>query len=38
MCKLGHTVHGDVINQIEAFSALLALCAGRSPVTGEFPS
>ena len=25
-------------NQIEAFSALLALCAGNSPVTGEFPT
>ena len=25
-------------NQMEAFSSLLALCAGNSPVTGEFPS
>ena len=25
-------------NQMETFSALLALCAGNSPVTGEFPS
>ena len=25
-------------HQIETFSALLALCAGISPVTGEFPS
>ena len=25
-------------NQVETFSALLALCAGNSPVTGEFPS
>ena len=25
-------------NQMETFSALLALCAGKSPVTGEFPS
>ena len=25
-------------HQIETFSALLALCAGNSPVTGEFPS
>ena len=24
--------------QMETFSALLALCAGNSPVTGEFPS
>ena len=23
---------------MEAFSMLLALCAGNSPVTGEFPS
>ena len=25
-------------HRMEAFSALLALCAGNSPVTGEFPS
>ena len=25
-------------HQMETFSALLALCAGSSPVTGEFPS
>ena len=25
-------------HQIETFSALLALCAGNSPLTGEFPS
>ena len=25
-------------NQMETFSALLAPCAGKSPVTGEFPS
>ena len=25
-------------NQMETLSALLALCAGNSPVTGEFPS
>ena len=25
-------------HQIEPFSALLALCAGNSPVTGEFPA
>ena len=25
-------------HQMETFSALLALCAGHSPVTGEFPS
>ena len=26
--------HDDIM---ESFSALLALCAGNSPVTGEFP-
>ena len=25
-------------HQLEAFSALLAICAGNSPVTGEFPA
>ena len=25
-------------HKMEAFSALLSLCAGNSPVTGEFPS
>ena len=25
-------------HQVETFSALLALCAGNSPVTGEFPA
>ena len=33
--------HDDVTcwrHPMEAFSALLALCAGNSPVTGEFPS
>ena len=25
-------------NQMETFSALLAICAGNSPVTGEFPA
>ena len=25
-------------HQLETFSALLAICAGNSPVTGEFPS
>ena len=38
--------HQDVHNlvetwlrhQMEIFSALLALCAGKSPVAGEFPS
>ena len=25
-------------HQMETFSALLALCAGNSPITGEFPS
>ena len=26
------------LHQMETFSALLAICAGNSPVTGEFPS
>ena len=26
------------LHQMETFSALLALCAGNSPVTGEFPT
>ena len=25
-------------HQMETFSALLAICAGNSPVTGEFPA
>ena len=25
-------------HQMESFSALLAICAGSSPVTGEFPA
>ena len=25
-------------HQMELFSALLAICAGNSPVTGEFPA
>ena len=33
-----HSRYHDDPHQIEAFSALLALCAGNSPVTGEFPS
>ena len=28
----------SMMTSLEAFSALLALCAGNSPVTGEFPS
>ena len=31
--------HDDVIKyQMETFSAMLAICAGNSPVTGEFPA
>ena len=30
------SVHYDVIDQMETFSALLAICAGNSPVPGEF--
>ena len=32
-----HCTHDDVM-KIEKFSALLALCAGNSPVSGEFPA
>ena len=32
-----HVVHDDVINW-KLLSELLALCAGNSPITGEFPS
>ena len=36
------TTHNDMMtwwrHQMETFSALLALCAGSSPVSGEFPS
>ena len=35
---LGHVTHTWLRHQMEAFSALLALYAGNSPVTGEFPS
>ena len=28
--------HDDVITEMETISALLAICAGNSPVTGEF--
>ena len=33
-------LHGYIIrrHQMETFSVLLALCAGNSPVTGEFPA
>ena len=30
--------HDDHVHQMETFSALLALCAGKSPVTIGFPS
>ena len=33
-----HLSHQWWRHQMEAFSALLALCAGNSPVTGEFPA
>ena len=34
---ISNTWHDEVI-KIETFSALLALCAGNSPVSGEFPA
>ena len=33
-----HWVSHDDVNQMETFSALLAICAGNSPATGEFPT
>ena len=33
-----HTGRHDHVIKMETFSALLALCAGNSPVTGEFPA
>ena len=39
-CPNKLTCHKDTWRriQMETFSALLAICAGNSPVTGEFPS
>ena len=34
----GHTRQSWWRHQIETFSALLAICAGNSPVTGEVPA
>ena len=34
----GQSTHMIWRHEMETFSALLALCAGNSPVTGEFPS
>ena len=30
--------HHMMTSQMETFSALLTICAGNSPVTGEFPA
>ena len=45
ICEIGllkrHWMNGNFTwwrHQIKTFSALLALCAGNSPVTGEFPA
>ena len=35
---LSHILQARWGNQLETFSALLDLCVGNSPVTGEFPS
>ena len=35
---VGFLIQGTWRHQMETFSALLAICAGNSPVTGEFPS
>ena len=40
-CFIGNTLYNVTTwwrHQMETFSALLALCVGNSPVTGEFPS
>ena len=38
-CIIGHlNAYACWRHQMEAFSALLAFCAGNSPVTGEFPT
>ena len=37
-CDRVELTHSWWRHQMETFSALLALCAGNSPVTGEFPS
>ena len=36
--NINKALHSWWHHQMETFSALLALCAGNSPVTGEFPS
>ena len=36
LCDISHTEWWR--HQMETFSALLAICAGNSPVTGEFPA
>ena len=39
--EMEHAIHGGYSwwrHQIEKFSASLAICAGNSPVTGEFPA
>ena len=37
-CKIGRMYDAWWRHQMETFSALLALCAGNSSVTGEFPT
>ena len=36
--KRAHKLHSWWRHQMETFSALLAICAGNSPVPGEFPT
>ena len=39
LCSLQYITHSLWWrHQMETFSALLALCAGNSPVSGEFPA
>ena len=37
-CLITSNVHRGWGHQMETFSVLVALCAGNSPVTGEFPA
>ena len=37
-CLWTHWIYSGWRHQMETFSTLLALCAGNSPVTGEFPA
>ena len=38
LCHLLNTWNHDDVIKMEAFSALMAICAGNSPTSGEFPT